>query len=187
MSIYLASKSPRRQELLKQIGIKFICLNAEIDESPIAGEEPIRYVQRMATEKANAGWNHPQRCEQRTLIAADTSVVLDGIIMGKPVSNVQARIMLENLSEKTHQVITSVAITDGFKADEITNITNVTFCKLPTELIEYYVGSGECADKAGAYAIQGFAARFVKFISGSYSGVVGLPLYETSQLLQKFK
>ena len=187
MPIYLASKSPRRQELLKQIGISFTCLSSEIDETPLAEEAPVIYVERIAREKAIAGWNNNKRTEQRPVLAADTSVVLDGKIMGKPVSNEHAMNMLETLSEKTHQVITSVAITDGVKLEKVTNITNVTFCKLPTELIGYYVRSGECADKAGAYAIQGFAARFVKFISGSYSGVVGLPLYETAQLLQKFK
>ena len=187
MSIYLASKSPRRRQLLNQIDIEFISIVVEIDETPRKHEVPQLYVERMAVEKAKAGWDSPQRKEQRPVLAADTCVVLDGQIMGKPVSDEHAVSILKKLSDKTHQVITSVAISNKDKTELVTNTTNVTFCMLPIGLIEYYVSTGDCTDKAGAYGIQGFAARFVMLLSGSYSGVVGLPLYETAQLLQKFK
>ncbi len=187
MSIYLASKSPRRRQLLNQIDIEYISLTVAIDETPRNQEVPQQYVERMALEKAKAGWDNSQRKEDRPVLAADTSVVLNGQILGKPICKEDAISMLKNLSDKTHQVITSVAINNGERMELVTNTTNVTFCELPIELIEYYVSSGDSMDKAGAYGIQGFAARFVMLLSGSYSAVVGLPLYETAQLLQKFK
>ena len=187
MSIYLASKSPRRRQLLNQIDIEFISLVVEIDETPYQQEVPQQYVERMAVEKVKAGWDNPQRKEIIPVLAADTNVILNGQILGKPISTEDATSMLKKLSDKTHQVITSVAVSNGKNIEFVTNTTNVTFCKLPIELNEYYVSTGDCMDKAGAYGIQSFAARFVKQLSGSYSGVVGLPLYETAQLLQKFR
>jgi len=172
--------------LLKQIDVSFECINAEIDESSFRSETAVKYVQRMALEKANAGWSARERQRDIPLLAADTSVVLKDNIMGKPGDKKAAFQMLSELSGNTHQVMTSVALKQSERIEIVTSITDVQFDRLSSEMINYYIQTGDCFDKAGSYGIQGFAARFVKTISGSYSGVVGLPLFETAKLLDKF-
>jgi len=193
--IYLASRSPRRRELLSQVGVRYHLLlfrsrpgeDAEIDETPLAGEEPGAYVERMARAKAEAGW---RRLLQRNLphapvLAADTTVALEGRIFGKPAGREQAAEMLASLSGRTHEVLTAAALKSGDWMETVVSHSEVRLKALSEEEIRLYVATGEGDDKAGAYAIQGRAARFVVELHGSYSGVMGLPLYETSQLLDK--
>lgn len=186
--IYLASQSPRRAELLRQIGVTFAQLVGEIDETPGSGELPADYVLRMAREKAAAGWHKivASGMTIRPLLASDTTVVYHDKILGKPENEHDARRMLALLSGNTHQVMTAVAITDGQQFRTELSVTDVVFKELSDQLIEDYIASGEPADKAGAYGIQGYGAVLVAGISGSYSGVVGLPLMETAQLLADF-
>jgi septum formation protein len=186
MQLYLASKSPRRQALLKQIAISFDCIPVDIDETVKKGETPCDYVSRMAYEKADAGWSHSTRINDIPLLAADTSVVLADQILGKPTDKQDAVNMLKRLSRETHQVISCVVVKNSKKIELVTSITDVSFASLSEQQIQYYVNTGDCMDKAGSYGIQGYAACFVKMISGSYSGVVGLPLFETAKLLEKF-
>ena len=186
--IYLASQSPRRAELLEQIGVSFRKLQCEIDETPATGELPSEYVLRMAREKARAGWRllATQQKTLRPLLAADTSVVCDQKILGKPVSRQDAFEMLSLLSGRSHQVMTAVAVTDGEAEYSQLVITDVAFNTLSSDLINRYIDTGEPEDKAGSYGIQGFGAVLVASIKGSYSGVVGLPLTETTGLLSRF-
>jgi len=186
--IFLASQSPRRQQLLSQIGVEFELLAVEIDESIFVGEKPLEYVQRMAGSKARTAWSSQQikkidHYYERALLAADTSVVLGERVLGKPASFFESRQMLEDLSAMTHRVITCVALVNKDGINIQTSITEVTFAKLSQKTIQDYCELGEGMDKAGSYAIQGAAALFVRSMKGSYSGVVGLPLYETGLLL----
>jgi septum formation protein len=194
--IYLASRSSRRRELLKQIGVSFEVLllregpqrAADFDETPVVGELPSDYVLRVAQAKAEAGW---ARLAQRRLmrfpvLSADTTVALDSQILSKPSNREEAMSFLRQLSGKTHQVHSAVAVMLDQRLELALSTTDVLFRQLEEEEIRQYVVSGEPQDKAGAYAIQGRAAVFVRSIAGSYSGVMGLPLYETSQLLAKF-
>jgi nucleoside triphosphate pyrophosphatase len=193
--IYLASRSPRRRELLAQIGVRFHLLlfrarpgeDPDVDEISMPGEAPDLYVERMARAKAEAGW---RRMLQRNLpiapvIAADTTVALDKQIYEKPIDRKHAAEMLENLSGRTHEVLTAVALKQDDWMESALSRSEVRFKKLNANEIAQYVASGECDDKAGAYAIQGRAARFVVELRGSYSGVMGLPLYETAELLER--
>jgi septum formation protein len=195
--IYLASRSPRRRELLSQIGVRYHLLlfrerlgeRPEIDEAVIEGEAPAAYVERMARAKAEAGWN---RMLQRNLphapiLAADTTVALGGRILGKPSDRAEAAEMLALLSGERHEVLTGVALKHQDQVEFALSISEVLLKKLSPEEIAQYVASGEGDDKAGAYAIQGRAARFIVELRGSYSGVMGLPLYETSLLLDKLR
>ena len=195
--IYLASRSPRRRELLSQVGVRYHLLlfrsrpgeDAEVDETPLAGEEPGAYVERMARAKAEAGW---RRLLQRNLphapvLAADTTVALEGRIFGKPAGREQAAEMLASLSGRTHEVLTAAALKSGDWLEVVVSRSEVRLKALTEEEIRLYVATGEGDDKAGAYAIQGRAARFVVELRGSYSGVMGLPLYETSQLLDRLR
>ncbi|TQV75383.1 septum formation inhibitor Maf [Aliikangiella marina] len=189
-TIFLASQSPRRQELLAQVGVKFKLFRSEIDESVKANELPLEYVKRMAKEKALSAWQQLEadlsvQADDALVLTADTSVVLGTAILGKPVSPSDAKQMLKKLSNTTHEVITSVAVKDKKSFSSETSITEVQFCQLNQSLIDDYVDTGEGVDKAGGYAIQGLGAQFVKSINGSYTGVVGLPLYETCLLLDK--
>lgn len=186
--IYLASQSPRRAELLQQIGVSFNKLACEIDETPVPGEAPSEYVLRMAREKATAGWQEllTRDSPKMPLLAADTTVVCNSQILGKPQDSNDARRMLGMLSAMTHQVMTAVAVTDGRQLQSELSVTEVVFNDLSDQLIEEYIASGEPVDKAGAYGIQGYGAVLVAGISGSYSGVVGLPLMETARLLSHF-
>ena len=193
--IYLASKSPRRRELLRQLGVPFEELHLrespgrdrDVLEEAEDGEPPPHYVERIARTKAGVGW---KRMEQRLLaprpvLGADTEVVLDGEVFGKPRDAVHAAAMLTRLSGRTHEVLTGVALRSGEDVAFALSVSRVTLRKLTAAEIERYVGSGEPLDKAGAYAIQGRAAAFVVHLEGSYSGVMGLPLYETAELLAK--
>jgi len=177
--IVLASQSPRRLELLQQIGITPEVLPADIDETVNAGENADDYVIRMASEKAGA----LQLTDDSLIIAADTSVVLDNEIFGKPENKSDFVRMMNLLSGQTHQVFTAVACEFNDWSSNQLSKTDVTFRPLSAGVIEQYWATGEPVDKAGGYAVQGKGAVFVTHINGSYSGVMGLPLYETSELI----
>jgi septum formation protein len=193
--IYLASRSPRRRELLTQIGVRYHLLlfrdrpdsPQDVNEDPLAGEAPDAYVERLARAKVEAGWNRmlQRNLPQAPVLSADTTVALGGRIFGKPADRDQAAEMLASLSGKSHEVLTAVAI----KWDEVLHSalsrSEVRFKDLSAAEIREYVASGEADDKAGAYGIQGRAGRFAVELRGSYSGVMGLPLYETGQLLER--
>jgi septum formation protein len=195
--IYLASRSPRRRELLSQIGVRYHLLlfrerlgeRPEVDEAALEGESPAAYVERMARAKSEAGWN---RMLQRNLphapvLAADTTVALGGRILGKPRDRAEAAEMLAALSGERHEVLTGVALKHHDQTEFALSTSEVLLKKMSPDEIAQYVASGEGDDKAGAYAIQGRAARFIVELRGSYSGVMGLPLYETSLLLDKLR
>jgi nucleoside triphosphate pyrophosphatase len=181
----LASASPRRRALLQQIGCHFLVSPAEIDEAVLVGESPEDYVNRMALQKAMAGW-HANQHNQLPVLGADTTVVLGNHIFGKPSDQEDAISMLSQLSGKTHRVLSSVAMVQGDKQQVVLSETLVTFRLLDSDECHRYWQTGEPSDKAGAYAIQGLGAVFVTAINGSYSGVVGLPLAETCTLLEAF-
>lgn len=193
--IWLASKSPRRQELLSQIGVEFDVLRLreasgrtpDVLEVAHDGEPALHYVERIARTKATVGW---KRMEQRALpprpvLGADTEVVLDGAIFGKPADVDAARRMLAQLSGRRHDVLTAVALKWQDDVEVAVSVSHVTFRRLTAGEIERYVATGEPMDKAGGYAIQGLAAAFITRVEGSYSGVVGLPLAETAGLLAR--
>jgi septum formation protein len=195
--VYLASRSPRRRELLKQIGVHFEVLlfrehglrGRDMDESPQAGESPDAYVQRVAREKAETGW---LRVMQRNLprlpvLAADTTVCIGERIFGKPANRADAINTLRELSGREHRVLSAVALCYENELDMILNENIVRFRELTDPEIEYYVDTGEPVDKAGGYAIQGRAAAFIPEIVGSVTGVMGLPLYETANLLRRLQ
>ena len=185
--IYLASTSPRRQELLKQIGICFEVLQPDVLEQRDANEVPENYVIRMAEEKAHSALHLLSRNLQQThpILAADTCIVLDGAVLGKPGDHGQAGEMLRQLSGRWHYVMTSFAIYFSGKMHTGLSVSEVCFSALSEREIIEYIAIGEGLDKAGAYAIQGAAATFISQIKGSYSGIVGLPLYEVSQKLKE--
>jgi septum formation protein len=193
-TIYLASRSPRRRELLAQIGVRFQLLlfraeprpDRDLDETVLSGETPRSYVARVARAKAEAGW---QRLHRRNLplapvLAADTTVALDGRILGTPLDRKEAAEILAALSGRRHEVLTAVALRHEERVADALSVSEVEFRALGADEIERYVASGEADDKAGAYAIQGRAAQFIVEVRGSYSGIMGLPLYETAQLLE---
>lgn len=184
--IYLASQSPRRRELLRQIGIQFQTVHADIDETPLQNEAPVDYVIRMAREKAlSAAVKHLDK----PLLAADTTVVCKNNILGKPQDQQHFLKMMNCLSGNIHQVITAIAVMQGSDPGSLvtaTSVSTVRFRDLTASEIQTYWQSGEPADKAGGYAIQGMAAAFISEIQGSYSGIMGLPLFETAELLKKF-
>lgn len=180
--IILASASPRRLDLLEQIGVRCRVYPVDIDETPELNESPLSYVERVAKQKSLTC--QQQLAAQIPVLAADTAVVLDGRIMGKPLDFAHAREMLCTLSGKTHQVFSGVSVR-SLQHDYKVSITEVTFRPMGNAEIEAYWQTGEPADKAGGYAIQGLGGIFVESIRGSFSGVVGLPLFETAQLLQK--
>ena len=177
----LASVSPRRSELLTQIGVPHVVTGAHIDESVHAGERPHDYVQRMARTKALAVWEQDRSLP---VLAADTTVVLDGVVFGKPGDRADALRMLGLLSGRTHEVHTAVALASAEGLSIRMSVSSVRFRVLTAEEISAYWETGEPKDKAGAYAVQGLAAVFIESLSGSYSGVMGLPLFETSELLR---
>lgn len=182
--IYLASRSPRRAELLRQVGVVFELIELDVDESVEPGEQADDYVRRVAEEKAWAGIGVRER--DLPILGADTAVVVDGDILGKPSGREEALGMLARLSGRTHRVLSSVAVADGDTCHVALNETRVTFRSLaPAEAAAYWA-TGEPADKAGAYGIQGMGAIFVQRIEGSYSGVMGLPLFETARLLERY-
>lgn len=186
---YLASASPRRRELLAQAGYapEVLRLAAEraVDETPLAGEPPLVYVKRLARDKALAGVAELLAGGRETapVLGADTTVALAGEIFGKPTDEADAFAILERLSGREHQVLTAVALAEGDHVDLRISVSRVRFAHLDAAQIRAYVASGEPLDKAGAYGIQGRAACFVEHLEGSYSGVMGLPLFETAELL----
>ena len=182
--VYLASASPRRRELLRQIGVSFKVLEAALDESALRAETPEAYVSRLAQAKAQAGWNLCRDPSHAPVLAADTAVVLDDKILGKPKDRSDARAMLLSLSGRTHEVLTAVALRTAATGLALRlSRSAVTFRAIGPEEAGAYWETGEPRDKAGSYAIQGAAAIFVSDLRGSYSGVMGLPLFETAQLL----
>ena len=181
-SLILASASPRRRELLEQIGVRFDQAPVDIDESVLESETPQAYVARLALEKAEAGF---ERGDGRPVLGSDTTVVLGSEILGKPVDLGDVRKMLRKLSGSTHQVLTAIALATVDTTYSRMVTTEVEFREISDAEIEHYWLSGEPKDKAGSYGIQGLGAVFVKRIAGSYSAVVGLPLAETSELLSQ--
>ena len=182
--LYLASGSPRRRELLTQIGVPFIVISAPIDESPLPSESAPAYVERLARAKAAAGLARVDG--PAVVLGADTAVVLDGRILGKPENREDALAMLADLSGREHQVLTAVALDDGQRVHSFCVTSTVRFRAISTDEAQRYWASGEPADKAGGYAVQGLGAVFVTGLSGSYSAVVGLPLSETADVLGQF-
>ena len=181
MTLVLASQSPRRRELLASLGVEFQTHSVDIDESVRIGEAADHYVSRLAVEKARAGLAHCT--EAQWVLGSDTTVAIDGQILVKPESEADYQAMMHTLSGRTHQVYTAVALVSQQAEYETRVCTEVTFADLADEHIQQYWQTGEPADKAGGYGIQGLGAIFVKEIRGSYTNVVGLPLHETAQLL----
>lgn len=194
--VYLASQSPRRRELLKQIGVNFEMLllrsdprrNMDVDETPYTGEMPEDYVKRVCLAKSEAGYAalRLRNLPPFPVLAADTTVTLDGKIFGKPENADQAAAMLRQLSGQEHQVLSAVAVSLGEHVESAVSVSTVRFAPLDEERIRRYLLTREYIDKAGAYAIQGHAGAFIEHLSGSYSGVMGLPLFETVELLRHF-
>ena len=184
-AIYLASRSPRRRTLLEQIGVAHECLIVDVDERFGEGEAPSDYVMRLATDKARAGWDSPSRKRPEPVLGADTAVVLDGAILGKPADDRQAGAMLASLSGRAHEVFTAVALVRGDTVCTEVSRSRVWLRAVQDWELRAYLATGEARDKAGGYAIQGRAAVFVNRLEGSYSGVMGLPLCETAGLLRR--
>ncbi|MCZ4064057.1 Maf family nucleotide pyrophosphatase [Oxalobacter aliiformigenes] len=194
--IYLASKSPRRQKLLNQIAVRFTILDVPqqdpvhsdmVNEAVHSGENAYEYVSRIAREKAEYAWQFlvTQNMPEYPVLTADTTVVMEGKIIGKPADKSKAAEILRRLSGKTHQVLTSVAVRNKEHLFQTVQTSDVTFALLTSRHINAYVDTGEPFDKAGGYGIQGLAGKFITHITGSYSGIMGLPLYETTVLLRK--
>lgn len=193
--IYLASQSPRRRELLKQIGVAFDVLplravpgRLDVIEVPHAGEAAVDFAQRMAAEKAACGWRavDARHLLRFPVLGADTVVELDGAILGKPADRADAEAMLTRLSGSVHRVHTAVAVQHETRLESRLSSSTVRFARLDASAIARYLESGEYLGKAGAYGIQGRAGAFVEHIDGSYSGIMGLPLYDTAELLRAF-
>ena len=182
--IYLASQSPRRRELLDQIGVGYEVLLVEVDEQVKDNESAQDYVCRIALDKARAGWKLLAKDRRRPVLGADTAVVTGSGILGKPQDREHATRMLQQLSGRTHTVLTAVALVGATETVQL-RTSYVTFRTVTTAECEAYWNSGEPVDKAGGYAIQGRAAIFISRIEGSYSGIMGLPLFETAELLQE--
>ena len=193
--LYLASRSPRRRELLTQIGVQFDTLffrappreDHQVDETPHAGEAPVDYVQRVARAKAEFGVAlvRERKLPMQLVLSADTTLEFEGRIIGKPADADEARAILGQLSGRTHRVLTAVAVAREAQIESVLSISAVSFGTIDPADIRRYVMSGEPLDKAGAYGIQGYAGLFVERLEGSYTGVMGLPLHETGVLLRK--
>ena len=186
--LYLASRSPRRLELLGRLGVPFHALDLEVPEQRDQAESPREYVRRVALDKARAGAALLRSRQQAEgwVLGSDTEVVLGDHVYGKPVDADDAMAMLTSLAGKTHQVITAVALVDGGKVAEVIDVVSeVSFAAMSTQAIAAYVATGEPMDKAGAYAIQGGGERWISCLHGSYSGVMGLPLQQTADLLSR--
>jgi septum formation protein len=185
-TLYLASGSSRRRELLRQIAVPFLTQIAPIDENALPGESPVAYVERLARAKGQAGLAALADTRDAVVLGADTAVVLDGQILGKPADRDEALATLSALSGRSHEVLTAVALVSRERVVSRVVTSRVTFRPLSQAEIEAYWASGEPQDKAGCYGIQGLAAVFVSQLHGSYSAVVGLPLCETAALLAEF-
>jgi septum formation protein len=184
--LYLASQSPRRRELLSQLGLDYGLLDVVVPEHRQPGEPALDYVSRVAREKAGAGLLKVMAAPHAVVLGADTEVVLGDVVYGKPSDAADAARMLAELSGRSHRVITAVWLVSADREEHAINESEVQFAALTEAEISAYVATGECMGKAGAYAVQGRAAAFIQHLSGSYSGVMGLPLHETSTLLRKF-
>jgi septum formation protein len=184
--LYLASKSPRRAELLARLGVDFGVLDLDIPEQRQPGEPAEEYVRRVAREKAGAGLLTVMAVANAIVLGADTEVILDDEVFGKPRDADDAAAMLRRLSGRTHHAVTAVSLVSAGREAQAVSISEVSFAELGEEEIAAYLATGQAEGKAGAYGIQGAAERFVRHLSGSYSGVMGLPLHETSQLLKAF-
>ena len=186
MMLHLASRSPRRAELLTRLGMPFDVLDLDVPEHRDPAEPPEDYVRRVAREKSGAGLLQVMAVRDAVVLGADTEVVLGDEVFGKPRHAADAAVMLHRLSARTHQVISAVSLVSASREVQAVSTSEVTFASLSNEDIDQYLASGEWEGKAGAYAIQGLAATFISHLSGSYSGVMGLPLYETAKLLRMF-
>ncbi|MGV6988214.1 Maf family protein [Testudinibacter sp. P80/BLE/0925] len=184
-SLYLASGSPRRWQLLQELGLNLIKVEAEIDETPLPGERAQEYALRMAEQKNQRARQVLAREPEFPLLTADTTVAFEQHILGKPESAAHAAEILRLLSGTTHQVLTAVCVYFQGESHSVLQTNDVTFAELSEQEIQAYIASGEPMDKAGAFAIQGFGSLFIRHISGSFSGIMGLPIYETAQLLLK--
>jgi septum formation protein len=184
--IYLASQSPRRSDLLRQLGVEFSVLDVDVPEVRVPGEPPDDYVSRVAREKAGAGLLQVVAVPGAIVIGADTEVVLGDDVFGKPVDADDAARMLRRLSGRSHRAVSAVWAVSASREEHAFSTSIVEFADLDDDDIARYIASGEPFGKAGAYAIQGRAAAFVKHLAGSQSGVMGLPLYETAHLLRRF-
>ncbi|GLQ96007.1 Maf family protein [Dyella mobilis] len=187
--LYLASQSPRRRELLEQAGVAFSVLNVDVPEQRADGESPQDYVQRVARDKARAGLECLKGNDRvdAIVLGADTEVVLDGEVFGKPVDAADAGAMLQRLSGRTHEVMSAVWLAAVDRERGEVCVSRVRFAALDEAARAAYVASGESFGKAGAYAIQGLGATLIEYLEGSYSGVMGLPLFETVRLLRNFR
>ncbi len=183
--LFLASKSPRRKQLLAQLGLRFETLDVDIVEVPAAGEPVADYVRRMAREKAGVGLLQVAAVPGAIVIGSDTEVVLDDEIFGKPENAEDARSMLRRLSGREHQVLTAVAVVSAGRELVAVHQSLVRFARLDDADVDLYIASGEPYGKAGGYGIQGRAAAFIEHLTGSHSSVMGLPLYETARLLRE--
>ncbi len=183
-TLYLASASARRKQLLAQLGYEFTQFSVDADESQLAGETPIQLVERLARLKAQTGV--AMGYDDKPVLGSDTVVVVDNLALGKPVDEADFTAMMQRLSGRTHQVLTAIAVADNHKVLSQVVATDVTFKALTDKEITAYWQSGEPQDKAGGYGIQGLGGRFVTQMSGSYFAVVGLPLYETDELIKAF-
>jgi septum formation protein len=183
--LFLASQSPRRRQLLAQLGVAFEALDVEVPEQRGSGETAAEYVSRVARDKAGAGLAHCADADGAWVLGADTEVVLDGEVFGKPRDAADATAMLERLSGRSHEVISVVWLLGAAGEHHAVSRSQVRFAPLDAATIAAYIATGESFGKAGAYAIQGRAAAFVEYLSGSYSGVMGLPLHETATLLRR--
>jgi len=187
LSLFLASQSPRRREILQQIGVSFETLSVDVDETPLTNESPTDYVERLASGKARAGHQLlPVDQQAMPVLGADTIVLLDGQIMGKPADLQSARQMLMQLSGRQHIVLSSVALVNQQIARVDVSQSTVTFRTLTAAMIDAYWQTGEPCDKAGSYGIQGYGAVFVEKLEGSYSGVMGLPIEKLVPMLNEF-
>jgi len=184
--LYLASQSPRRRQLLEQVGIRFDTIEVDVPEARAPGEPPADYVSRVAREKAGAGLLKLTGVADAVVLGADTEVVLDDEVFGKPVDAAHATAMLRRLAGRSHKAISAVWCVSAGREERALSVSEVTFAALSEAAIAAYVASGEPTGRAGAYAIQGSAAAFISRLSGSYSGVMGLPLFETVELLRRF-
>lgn len=184
--LHLASQSPRRRELLARLGVDFGVVDVDVPEQRAPGEPPGDYVRRVAREKAGAGLLEVVAVPGALVLGADTEVVLDDEVFGKPRDGADAAAMLRRLSGRTHEVISAVSLVSAGREAQVVCISQVSFAPLDEREIAAYVASGEPMGRAGAYAIQGGAERFVRRLEGSYSGVMGLPLHETAALLHGF-
>ncbi|HET8818311.1 MAG TPA: Maf family nucleotide pyrophosphatase [Xanthomonadaceae bacterium] len=184
--LYLASRSPRRSELLARLGVDFGLLEVHVPEQRVPGEPPADYVRRVAREKAGAGLLKVAGAPDAVVLGSDTEVVLGDEVFGKPRDDADAAAMLRRLSGRTHQVLSSVWLVAADREVQAMSVSEVTFAALEDAHIAAYVATGECEGKAGAYAIQGIGECFVERLAGSHSGVMGLPLHETATLLARF-